>query len=104
MRSLLIGSVAAVVVVASVYAQPSALKSGGYEAVVAPKSKGVAPAKPTPKSNPTTAPRGSTMAPLTASECEGLGGTVKQNFTCKGGSGCYTVDRYGVIRMACINK
>lgn len=55
--------------------------------------------------NPTTA--GNTMAtPLTSQECEGLGGTVKATNKCgnAGLKACMTVDKYGVIRVACINK
>lgn len=72
--------------------------------VTAPKGNVVAPLKSAPKTNTTKAPIGTTLAPLTSGECKGLGGTVKTNFTCKSGSGCYTVDPHGVIRMACINK
>jgi len=45
------------------------------------------------------------VAPLTVQECEGLGGTkVTPSLDCKGKFSCATVDRHGVIRVACIDK
>tara|TARA_R110002060_G_scaffold47816_3_gene58829 strand:+ start:1316 stop:1921 length:606 start_codon:yes stop_codon:yes gene_type:complete len=47
-----------------------------------------------------------TTEPLTSQECEGLGGNVISTNSCsaKGHKACSTVDRHGVIRVACINK
>jgi hypothetical protein len=56
---------------------------------------------------PPPAPHGNAMAtPLTSQECEGLGGTVRYTTKCgnAGQKACMTVDKYGVIRVACINK
>tara|TARA_R110001583_G_scaffold195431_1_gene373280 strand:- start:756 stop:1364 length:609 start_codon:yes stop_codon:yes gene_type:complete len=48
----------------------------------------------------------STTEPLTSQECTGLGGSVISTNSCnaKGHKACATVDRHGVIRVACINK
>lgn len=49
---------------------------------------------------------GPTVAPLTAGECEGLGGkveTANQLCNAKGQSACKTVDKNGVVRVACID-
>ncbi len=44
------------------------------------------------------------MAPLTETECQGLGGKVRASATCSTGEKCVTVDRDGVIHGACISK
>lgn len=47
-----------------------------------------------------------TVAPLTSQECKGLGGSVISTNSClaKGHEACSTVDKHGVIRVACIDK
>lgn len=59
-----------------------------------------------PSRSKTRAPAGIIkVAPLTVQECEGLGGTkVTPSLDCKGKFSCATVDKHGVIRVACIDK
>jgi hypothetical protein len=46
------------------------------------------------------------IAPLTSQECKGLGGKVISTNKCsaKGHQTCSTVDRHGVVRVACIDE
>lgn len=55
---------------------------------------------------PTSATNNTTVAPLTSQECKGLGGSVLHTNQCsaKGQQACATVDKHGVVRVACINK
>ncbi len=105
MRNALLGScIVLLLAVSSVSAQTERKKQNTPGGIVAPKGTVIAPTRPAPKSKPTTAPRGSTMAPLTKAECEGLGGKVRDGFKCDSGLACHTVDAIGVIRSACISK
>jgi hypothetical protein len=52
------------------------------------------------------APVSGGYSPLSAAECEGLGGKVTFNFACaeKGHFACITVDPNGVVRKVCLTK
>ena len=50
--------------------------------------------------------RATIVAPLTAGECKGLGGTVTtgEGTSCGTQDACTTVDQDGVVHLQCINK
>jgi hypothetical protein len=106
LKLLLFACIAASTVITAAEAQTERRKPGvGNEAVV--KGIKVAPAKSQVKTPTNTTPRPTTLAPLTAAECEGLGGKVVQSVYCIGPSSkgaCQTVDQNGVVRTKCINR
>jgi len=72
------------------------------------KVKGSKMAKPGPRSGFQLPVAGGSImtAPLTRQECKGLGGEVSSTNKCSaaGHRACRTIDRHGVVRVACINK
>jgi hypothetical protein len=90
----------AIGVAASAQTDRKKQNSGG---VIAPKGTVFAPAGVKPKSPSNTAPRPSTMAPLTTKECTGLGGTVSSNTICKSGKLCKRQGEDGRFHEVCIS-
>ena len=93
---------AAAAMIAVTAANAAPLKGGD---VFAPGSGIRAPVgKPAGNASPAATPAGGTYAPLTASECRTLGGSVVNASFCNSGSSCQRTDQNGTVHEVCVSR
>jgi hypothetical protein len=104
--ALILTSVISVAMTSFAFAQSERIRPGNGAAGGTLHEEGVAPAKrrkPAGATDTVRSPKPVVNSALSKAECEGLGGKVKTNFPC-GGDACFTVNKDGVIHMACITE
>lgn len=119
--SICLVTAAAIAIAASASAQTFQKKSDGGKSVpmsaqqfkmkpqgetTAPPPKVLSPTAPArPKNMPsTTAPKGKNKVPLTAQDCDDLGGQILISTLCKSNFACSHTDQNGKTHSVCIGK